>query len=141
MSEGKLWRGGSRLCLPRRSLGEGGSLILSAPSPSTQRQLRWVSALPVREDDEDQQWTAVLFASDQRAIPRGAPRRNHTWEICHLAGSIRDVGPGGRRESVSGAPRRCGFDQARPLAWRQIHGWRGMVWPAWCFGERVSFGD
>jgi hypothetical protein len=33
-------------------------------------QLHPVSVLPVREDDEDQQWTGwILFASDYRAVP------------------------------------------------------------------------
>src|SRR5512140_2825403 len=83
-----------------------------------------VSLLPVREDDEDQQWTDwILFASDYRALSRVAPRKNHTWVICHLAGPIRDVGPEDRRESFAGARRRYGFDEARPLPCPKIQAW------------------
>ena len=73
--------------------------------------------LPVREDDEDQQYIGwILLVSDYRAVPSGASRTNHTWEICHLVRPIPGVESEGRRESVAGAPRKCGFDDAAALA-------------------------
>jgi len=48
-------------------------------------------------------------ASNVLIVPSGALRKNHRWETPHLAGSIRDVGAAGRRESVAEARRRCGF--------------------------------
>ena len=53
----------------------------------------------------------IFPASDYPAVPSGAPRKNHTWDICHLARPIRDVGSEGRRESVAGARCRCGFGE------------------------------
>ena len=65
----------------------------------------------------------ILFVvSSRRAIPSGALRKNHRWEIPHLAGSIRDVGAAGRRESVAEARRRCGFGEGEPVPWSEIHG-------------------
>ena len=46
--------------------------------------------------------------SGRRVFSPGAPRKNHTLETRHLAGSIRDVGSEGRRESVSAGLRRYG---------------------------------
>jgi hypothetical protein len=101
--------------------------------------VRQVSLLPVREDDEDQQYIAwILFASDHRASPLGAPRTNRTWEIRHLPRPIRGVESEGRRESVAGASRNCRFDDAGALAWRQIRASRGMVCPAGLVCERAS---
>ena len=40
------------------------------------------------------------FASKYRALPLGVSRRSHIRGIHHLARSIRDVGSGGRGESV-----------------------------------------
>ena len=85
---------------------------------SSRLQLRRVSLLPVREDDEDQQcieW--ILLASDYLAVPSAASRTNHTWEICHLVRPIPGVESEGRRESVAGAPRKCGFGATPPLTW------------------------
>jgi hypothetical protein len=45
-----------------------------------------------------------------------------------LAGSIRDVGAVGRRESVGEARCRCGFGEEGPLPWSEIHGERRTVW-------------
>ena len=99
-----------------------------------------ISLLPVREADEDQQYIERIFpALDYRAVPSGATRKNRTWEICHLARPIRGVESEGRRESVAGAPRKCGFDEARPLAWRKIHVCRRKVCLACLVCERVSF--
>jgi hypothetical protein len=81
----------------------------------------------------------ILFASDYRAVPSGATRKNRTWEICHSAPPIRDVASGDRRESVAGAPRKCGFDDAGALAWRKSHVWGGMVCLACLVCERASF--
>ena len=90
--------------------------------------LRRVSLLPVGEDDADQQYIElIVLASDYRAVPSGASRTNHTWEICHLARPIPGVESEGRRESVAGAPRKCGFDDAAALARRKIRVWRGTV--------------
>src|SRR5215475_13006218 len=103
-------------------------------------QLRRVSLLPVREDDEDQRWIEwILFASDYRAVPLGAPRTKHTWEICHLALPIPGVESEGRRESVAAARRKCGLDDAGALAWQKIHVWHGMVCLAWLVCGRASF--
>jgi hypothetical protein len=66
------------------------------------------------------------FSSDYLAVPSGASRTNHTWEICHLVRPIPGVESEGRRESVAGAPGKCGFDDAAELAWRKIHVWRAM---------------
>ena len=46
----------------------------------------------------------------RRALPGG------TWRIRHLARAIRDVGSAGRRESVAGARRKCGFGETWQLA-------------------------
>ena len=43
----------------------------------------------------------------QRAISLGAPRKNHTSETSHLAGSIRDVGPGDHCGSVAVVLSKC----------------------------------
>jgi hypothetical protein len=64
---------------------------------------------------------------------------NRTREICHLARPIPGVGSGDRRESVAGARRKYGFDDAAALAWRKIHLWPGMVCAAWLVGERAFF--
>jgi hypothetical protein len=103
-------------------------------------QLRRVSLLPVRGVDEDQQQTVwIFFAADYRVFSRGGPHKNHTWEICHLARPIPGVESAGRRESVAGAPRKCGFVYAGALAWRKIHVWREMVCLACLVCERASF--
>ena len=103
-------------------------------------QVRRVSLLPVREDDEDQQYIEwILFVSHYRAVPSGAPHMNRTWEICHLVRPIPGVESGGRRESVAGAPRKYGFDDAASLARRKIHLWPGMVCAASLVFERASF--
>ena len=95
--------------------------------------------LPVSEEGEDQQWIEwILFVSDYRAVPSGAPRTNHTWEICHLALPNQGVESEGRRESVAGAPRKCGLVGARVLAWRKIHVRRGMICLACLVCERAS---
>ena len=102
--------------------------------------LRCVNVLPVREGGEDQQWILLmLFVSNCRALASGVPRKNRTWEICHLAGPIRDVVPEDRRESSAGARHRCGSHEASLLAGRKNRVWRGMSCPAWCFGENVGF--
>jgi hypothetical protein len=102
--------------------------------------LRRVSLLPVRGAVEDQQLIERIFpASDYRAIPSGASRKNHTSGICHLARPIRGVESEDRRESVAEALRKCGFDDAAALAWRKIHVWRGMVCLACLVCERASF--
>jgi hypothetical protein len=65
-----------------------------------------ISLAPLRGRDEYQrQIRRIPFASKYRALPLGVIRKNHTWDIRRLARSIRDVGPGGRRESVAGARR------------------------------------
>ena len=64
---------------------------------------------------------------------------NRTWEICHLARPIPGVESGDRRESVAGAPRKCGFDDAGVLARWKIQVWRGMVCLACVVCERASF--
>ena len=56
-------------------------------------------------DEYQRQTRRIPFASKYRALPLGVTRKNHTWDIRHLARSIRDVGSGGRRESVAGARR------------------------------------
>jgi hypothetical protein len=61
------------------------------------------------------------FASGYRAIPSGAPRTNHTWEICHSDRPIPGVASEGRHESVAGALCKYGFDDAEELGWREIH--------------------
>ena len=43
-------------------------------------------------------------------------RKNHIWDIRHLARPIRDVGSADRRESVSGARYRCGFGETWQFA-------------------------
>ena len=96
--------------------------------------------LPAREDDEDRQYIEwILFASDYRAVPSGASRTNHTWEICHLARPIPGVESEGRRESVAGARRKCGFDDAAALAWREILVRRGRADLVGVVCERGSF--
>ena len=90
--------------------------------------MRRVSLLPARGDDEDQQYIELIFlGSDYRAVPSGAFRTNHTWEICHLVRPIPGVESEGRRESVAAAPRKCGFDDAAALAWRKIRVWCGRL--------------
>src|SRR6516162_4043259 len=79
------------------------------------------------------------FASKNRALPTGAPRKNHTWVMCHLVEPSRDVGPGGRHESVAGAPHRCGFNGAQPLSWQRIHVSRGMTCPGCLVCHCASF--
>ena len=89
---------------------------------SSRLRLHRVSVLAVREDDEDQQYIEwILLASDYRAVPSGASRTNHTWQICHLVRPNPGVESEGRRESVAGAPRTCGFDDAAAVAQRKIH--------------------
>ena len=44
-----------------------------------------------------------------------------------MAGSIRDVGAAGRRESVDEGRRRCGFGEGRPLPRSEIHSERVTV--------------
>ena len=83
--------------------------------------------------------SSVPFVLGPPAIPSGAPRKNHTWETRHLAGPIRDVGSGGRRESVAGAPRRCGFDATQPLVRLKVDV-AGTTVCLLCFvGEPASF--
>jgi hypothetical protein len=78
--------------------------------------------LPVRVRDEEERSTRwILFASKCRAFPRGVTRKHRTWGIRHLAGSIRDVGFGDRRESVAGARCTCGFGDT----WAKIQVSRG----------------
>ena len=106
------------------------------------RYLRCVgfSVLPVREDDEDQQWTLWMpFASGSRAVASGVPRKNRTSGIYHLPELNPDVGRAGRRESVAGARCRCGFDDAWPWGWRNIRGWQWMLCPIWVVCERAWF--
>ena len=55
--------------------------------------------------------------SQPRAVPSGAPRKNHRWGIRHLVGPIWGVESAGRGESVAGVRRRCGFGEARLLTW------------------------
>ena len=80
-----------------------------------------------------------FFVSTDRAVPSGAPRKNHTSVICHLVRPIRDVEPAGHHESVAGAPRRCEFDRARPPGWRKIRERRGMAFPTCVVAEHASF--
>ena len=106
---------------------------------SSRLRLHRVSVLAVREDDEDQQYIERIFlGSDYRAVPSGASRTNHTWEICHLARPIPGVESEDRRESVAGAPRKCGFDDAAALAWRKIHVWRGTACLVCVVRQRAS---
>ena len=95
-----------------------------ATAREQQLQLRRVSLLPVREDDEDQQY---IEWSDYRAVASGASRTNRTWEIGHLVRPIPGVESEGRGEFVPGAPRKCGFDDGAALAWRKIRVWGGMA--------------
>jgi hypothetical protein len=113
-----------------------------AGSVSGSVRLCQINVLPVLEDGEDPQWIEwILFASDYRAVPSGAPRTNHTWEICHLALPNPGVESEGRRESVAGAPRRYGSDDPRPLAWRIVRGWHWMVRLTCIVCERAWFRD
>src|SRR5947209_9346800 len=73
--------------------------------------------VPMRGREEEQRSTTwIPVASKCRAVPSGAPRKNHTAGIRHLARPIRDVGFAGRRESVAGARCRCGFGETWQLA-------------------------
>lgn len=102
---------------------------------------RRLTLLPVREDDEDQRCSErIFFAAHYRVVPSGASRTNRTWEICHLARSIPGVESEDRRESVAGAPRKCGFDDdAAGLASRKIAVWRGMICLVRVVCELASF--
>src|SRR5437899_6286238 len=51
----------------------------------------------------------IPWVSKHRAISSGAPRKNHTTETRHLAGSIRDVGPADHCGSVAVVLSKCGF--------------------------------
>ena len=56
----------------------------------------------------------TMFMRKRRAVPRGAPRKNHTLGSRHLAQSTRDVGASGRCESVRGARYKYEPCQTRP---------------------------
>ena len=56
----------------------------------------------------------MMFMRTRRAVPRGAPRKNHTSGTRHLAQSTRDVGASGRCESVRGARYKYEPCQTRP---------------------------
>src|SRR6188472_2609323 len=73
---------------------------------------------PVQVRDEYQRQTRwIRFAIMYRAVPRGAPRKNHLWGTRHSVEPIRGVESAGRGESVAGVRRRCDFGEARALAW------------------------
>src|SRR4029077_17015571 len=68
----------------------------------------------------------IPFAGSYRAVPRDAPRKNHTWGIRHVARPIRDVayamrrGSGAEGERIPGLRQegleKCSFSSAAPSA-------------------------
>jgi len=66
---------------------------------------------PIRDDRNRKRYSGVA-ALEYRVFLSGAPRKNHTWETRHLAGSIQDVATAGRYESASADLRTYGVGEA-----------------------------
>jgi hypothetical protein len=63
------------------------------------------------KDDRNRKKDSGVAVSTHRVFSSDAPRKNHTWETRHLAGSIRDVGSAGRYESASADLRTSGVGE------------------------------
>ena len=89
--------------LVKHSSQQHSPILAISPHASPRRVVDSVYSL-FNGADESRRWThRTRFASKYRALPLGVPRRSHIRGIRHLARSIRDVGSGGRRESVAAA--------------------------------------